>query len=243
MDNMVGVLGGIGPLATVYFMDMVIEKTKAEIDQDHINMVVLNHATIPDRTEYIMGRSNISPLEYMVQDAKLLESIGCSFIVIPCNTAHYFVEEIEASIKIPVINIIIETLKYAIDKIVEKTRKLERSIKIGVMATEGTICSGTYSFYGNHFGVECIAPEDLYQKKINRIIYEGVKAGKHIKLEDIMEIIDYMRNKKCDVIIMGCTELSIIYKDLKLYERCDDIVDSLSVLAYRTILKCGKQIK
>lgn len=123
MKNSVGVLGGIGPLATVYFMDLIIRMTEAETDQEHINMLVSNHATIPDRTDYILGKSEDSPLKDMTDDAKMLEEAGCLFIVIPCNTAHYFFEDIERSVKIPVINIIKETIRYAADKCCGRTEK------------------------------------------------------------------------------------------------------------------------
>ena len=95
MKNAVGVLGGVGPLATVYFMEMIIEMTDASKDQEHIDMLVSNHATIPDRTGFILGESSESPMDAMVEDAQMLETAGCSFVVIPCNTAHYFFEDIK----------------------------------------------------------------------------------------------------------------------------------------------------
>ena len=95
IEKAVGIIGGIGPMSTVYFMEMIINMTDAAKDQEHINMVVLNHATIPDRTSYILGESSQNPLAVMVEDAKKLQQAGADFIVIPCNTAHYFFEEIK----------------------------------------------------------------------------------------------------------------------------------------------------
>ena len=156
MKNAVGVLGGVGPLATVYFMEMIIEMTDASKDQEHIDMLVSNHATIPDRTGFILGESSESPMDAMVEDAQMLETAGCSFVVIPCNTAHYFFEDIRNSVQIPVLNIIEETIDYA--KKQGSQRKIPREIKkLGILATEGTISSGTYSFYGKPAGVECVA--------------------------------------------------------------------------------------
>ena len=144
MKNAVGVLGGVGPLATVYFMEMIIEMTDASKDQEHIDMLVSNHATIPDRTGFILGESSESPMDAMVEDAQMLETAGCSFVVIPCNTAHYFFEDIRNSVQIPVLNIIEETIDYA--KKQGSQRKIPREIKkLGILATEGTISSGTYS--------------------------------------------------------------------------------------------------
>ncbi len=241
MNNSVGILGGVGPKATAYFMNMTIEMTEAESDQDHINMVVLNHATIPDRTEYILGKSDRSPENDMIKDAIMLERLGCAFIVIPCNTAHYFFENIKSILKIPVLNIIEETIKEAVEK-ASKTAILDE-ITLGVLATEGTVSSGIYSLYANRFGAKCISPEPEYQKKVNEIIYEKVKTGEKVTIEEIDPIISHMRAKGCDAVIMGCTELSVVFKDLKLEDKYLDLVDSLSVLAGKTVLKSGKKIR
>lgn len=242
MKNAVGVLGGVGPLATVYFMEMVIEMTDAAKDQEHIDMLVSNHATIPDRTGFILGESQVSPVDAMVEDAKMLETAGCSFVVIPCNTAHYFFEDIKNSVALPVLNIIEETIDYA--KKQGLRRRVPREVKrLGILATEGTISSGTYSFYGASVGVECIAPDPEYQQKVNYMIYDRVKAGYPVSREAIMEVVDHMRGKGCDAVIMGCTELSVVCRDLKLAETCEDVIDSLWVLARSTVLKSGKRLR
>ncbi len=242
MKNAVGVLGGIGPLATVYFMQMIIEMTDAARDQEHIDMLVSNHATIPDRTEFIMGESQDSPESAMVDDARMLQAAGCSFIVIPCNTAHYFFEDIKSSVEIPVLNIIEETIDFAKKQGLQ--RKVPREVKrLGILATEGTISSGTYSFYGTPAAVQCISPDPEYQDKVNYMIYDRIKAGHSVSREMIMAVIEHMRSKSCDAVIMGCTELSVIYKDLKLDETCEDVIDSLWVLARSTVLKSGKHLR
>ena len=252
MKNSVGVLGGIGPLATVYFMDLIIRMTEAETDQEHINMLVSNHATIPYRTDYILGKSKDSPLKDMTDDAKMLEEAGCLFIVIPCNTAHYFFEDIERSVKIPVINIIKETIRYAADKCCGKDRKesgtssaskASGSIKLGILATEGTISSGTYSYYGKEENVCCVAPDKEYQKKVNHIIYGCVKAGLPVDEKEVDEVIEHMRNKGCDAVIMGCTELSVVCEDMHLDKKYDFVVDSLKVLAMKTVTMYGKTLR
>ena len=92
-------------------------------------------------------------------------------------------------------------------------------------------------------GVECEAPDKEYQDKVNELIYGRVKAGLDVTLDEIMDVVNHMREKGCDAVIMGCTELSVIYKDLDLENICDDIIDSLSVLAMRTVSGSGKNIK
>lgn len=241
MKNAVGVLGGVGPLATVYFMDMIIEMTDAHRDQDHIDMLVSNHATIPDRTAFIMGASEESPLDDMIEDARMLEAAGCKFLVIPCNTAHYFFEDIRNSVEIPVLNIIGETIRYAVSQ--GAKRETPRDVKrLGILATRGTISSGTYSFYGRPEGVECIAPDEEHQQRVDSMIYDRVKAGLPVEQDDIMEVIEHMRDLGCDAIVMGCTELSVVYKDLNLGSICDDVVDSLRALAGATIVHSAKNL-
>ena len=102
----VGVIGGLGPMATVYFYDMVVRLTDAKTDQEHIDMVIANRATTPDRTDYIIGKSDVSPVDLLKKDAKRLEAFGSDFIVITCNTAHFFYNEISEEVSIPVLNII-----------------------------------------------------------------------------------------------------------------------------------------
>lgn len=240
MKNAVGVLGGVGPMATVYFMDLIIEMTDASKDQDHINMLVSNHATIPDRTEYIMRRSDESPLDVMVEDARMLERSGCEFLVIPCNTAHYFLEEIKSSVVVPVLNIIEETIKFSQERVGTTATPIKT---LGIMATEGTITSGTFSHYGAPYGVKMVAPDTAYQKKVNHIIYDCVKAGKPVTEEQMMEVINHLREKGCDAVVMGCTELSIAYKDLEIGKKNSDVVDTLEVLARATVLKSGKKLR
>ena len=110
MKQAVGVIGGVGPMATVYYMQRVIEMTKAGCDQEHINMLVFNDCDIPDRTAFITEKSPDNPLPVMVEDAKRLEAAGCEFVVIPCNTAHYFYDRLNETISVPILNMVEETV-------------------------------------------------------------------------------------------------------------------------------------
>ena len=114
MENItVGVMGGLGPMASVYFYKMVVDMTDAKTDQEHVDMVITNRATTPDRSAYILGQSDENPVYALVSDAKKLEQFGVDFIVITCNTAHYFYDKINESVNIPVLSIVEETVKYA----------------------------------------------------------------------------------------------------------------------------------
>ena len=152
-EKTLGVLGGVGPLATIYFADLVVKMTDAKTDQEHISMVILNHGAIPDRTDYILDHSKPNPLPVMIADAKKLQAAGCDYIVIPCNTAHYLYDEIQKNVDIPIINIIEETVKYAI-KTVPGLKTL------GVLATEGTIKSGSYERVADRYSIDCKFPDE-----------------------------------------------------------------------------------
>lgn len=234
MEKAVGILGGVGPLSTVYFMEMIIKMTRARVDQDHINMIVLNHATIPDRTSYILGQSRENPLAIMVEDAKKLQQAGADFIVIPCNTAHYFFDEIQKSITIPMVNIVEETVAYA-------RKTVPHLSTLGVLATTGTIESATYRLACERMGIACLTPDKAGQDTVMRIIYEQVKAGKEVEISAFYHLVEELKLRGCEAVVLGCTELSVVRRDFHIDNR--EIVDSLEVLAKKTIQMCGKQLK
>ena len=231
MKQAVGVIGGVGPMATVYYMQRVIEMTKAGCDQEHINMLVFNDCDIPDRTAYITEKSPDNPLPVMVEDAKRLEAAGCEFVVIPCNTAHYFYDELERAVEIPVVNIVEETIRYA------KARVQDLSC-VGIMATTGTIVTGTYQKYAERAGLSFAVPDEDEQDLLMQIIYDGVKAGKPVPRADFDRVANHLRAKGAQCLILGCTELSVLKRDLPIND--PDVLDSIDVLASETVRRSGK---
>lgn len=231
-DKTVGVLGGLGPMATVYFYDMVVEMTEAKRDQDHLDMIIMNRATTPDRTAYILGSSDDSPLDYIVRDAKRLEAAGADFLVLTCNTAHYFYNAIVEGLGIPLINMIEETVVHA---------KKKGHKKIGILATTGNINTGLYQDMCVKHSMDYYVPSQPVQEMVMNIIYDQVKAGKKADMDQFNKIIGVLKAEGCDCAILGCTELSIIKKDEKLPN--DFFVDSSEVLAMTTILKAGRKLK
>lgn len=232
-EKTLGILGGLGPLATVYFMDLIVKMTEAKKDQDHISMIILNHAAIPDRTEFILDATKPNPLPMMIEDAKKLQSAGADYVVMPCNTAHFFYEQIQHNIDIPMLNIIEETVKFARDE--KKVKKL------GILATKGTVSAGSYQRMCENYGVEWAVPSLQDEQSLMNIIYNQVKAGKKANITEFIKIIENMKADGCDAVTLGCTELSVINKDFALCR--EDVVDSLEVLAKRSIELCGKKVK
>lgn len=224
-----GILGGLGPAASVYFYHIITAHTKAERDQDHLNIVLISGADIPDRSEFILGKSDRSPLPLMKEDVMKLASIGAELIAIPCNTAHYFFDELSAVSPVPVLNIVRETVSLA---------KKSGAAKLGIMATTGTIASRAYQEACTEAGLSFALPDEKAQADLMDIIYGDIKKAALPDIPRFLAIADSLRDAGCDAIVLGCTELSLIAESEDLSEY--PFIDSLLVLAARSILSCGK---
>lgn len=228
-DKTLGILGGLGPMSSVYFYEMLTSHTKAERDQDHLNILISSRADTPDRTDFILGRSNEDPIYTMKAEVAKLVGAGADMIAIPCNTAHSFYEQISADAPVPVINIIKQTALFC---------RREGISKAGILATEGTVASGAYKQIFDMAGIECISPDTEDQKIVSEIIYGQIKRGLEPDMNAFFEVADKLVGKGCDRLILGCTELSLIKRagvlDGGLF------IDSLEVLAYSAIKMCGK---
>lgn len=226
---LLGVLGGLGPMSTVYFCELITAHTDAACDADHLDMIISSRASTPDRTAFILGKSTLDPLPAMVEEAKRLTRADADLIVIPCNTAHYFYDGLKAAVETPMLNIIEETLG-----------QLKRSgvRKFGLLATEGTVKAGAYSALCAAYGLECITPDDGDQATVTSIIYDRIKQNKPVDMALFSEICDRLLARGCERLVLGCTELSLLKKS-GLDERI--FVDSLEVLAYQTILAAERR--
>jgi aspartate racemase len=228
-----GILGGMGPAATYEFFKMVIEKTDAAADQEHIDMILLNHATIPDRTMAIKQGNTDEIISILKQDAAFLEKSGADVIAMPCNTSHYFFEEVQKSINVTIINMVSET--------VLKVSELGRN-KVAVLATEGTVMTGVYEKACQEMGVDCFVPASKTQKIITKIIYDQIKKGEKGSMTDFLMIEDVLKNEGCDGAILACTELSVFKENHKTLLN-EFYIDAMEELAKRSILLCGGKLK
>lgn len=220
----VGVLGGLGPKATVYFMDMVVDNTYASCDQEHIDMIVYNHASIPDRTSYILDNNCDNPIPYLIEDAKMLEKLGCNFLVMPCNTSHFMYDEIKESVNIPIVN-----MPEEVSNIINNNKEIK---KVGILATLGTLSAKVYERY---LEKEVFYPSEETNDKVMNLIYNKVKKGIKVGKQEFYEVLEEYFDNDCDALIMGCTELSVIIRDNDLYFD-SRLIDSLRVLVDKTIV-------
>jgi|SRR5690625_1721881 len=225
-----GIIGGVGPLATMFIGEMIVRQTKAAKDQDHVNMIITNNTNIPDRTAFILGESTEDPVPVIVSDAHRLRVAEAEVLIMPCNTAHSFYDRIQLETELPIIHMIEETVLHA---------KKNGAKRVGILATTGTITTGIYQKACEKEGIEPIIPNEQTQEIIMSLIYDDVKAGKMIDPKKWAMIDQAMKESGCDKLILGCTELSIVREKLGL-EGC---IDSLLILAESAIEQCGYELK
>jgi aspartate racemase len=227
--KILGVIGGMGPLATNTFYKMLIDMTPAQKDQDHINMILLSHASMPDRTESIRT-GNLTPLlEKLTEDAVFLEKSGADCIAIPCNTSHVVMDDLQKAVSIPIINMVRETVDHLIGECGCHNEK------VGIMATNGTIEAAIFQKEMQSRGLIPIIPDPLNQKKLMHIIYDGVKAGAPVDPADFEAVETQLRGEGCKKIILACTELSCYAME---HQLSDIFVDAMEVLTRKVIGIC-----
>lgn len=232
MSKLVGIIGGMGPMASQLFYKMVTEMTAADCDQEHLNMMIYSDASMPDRTSAILNGSYDKVHDQLLADVKVLEKSGCEAIGITCNTAHFFADMIKNEINIPIIHMIQETA--------EKVAQKAKGDKVAILATDGTVKTKLYQNRLQQVGVEpFVLPENM-QKIVMYQIYDRIKNGKPCDEEKWNELDRFIKNAGCKNAILACTELSVIKEELNL----DDFyVDPMRVLASKIIEFSGKKLR
>jgi aspartate racemase len=212
MTKKIGVIGGMGPAASLLFYEMVIAHTAAARDQDHIDMVILSHASMPDRTQALKEGRRGELLEKLVADARMLERCGAEGIAIPCNTTHALAGELQASVGVPLLNIVKEAVK---DCAAAFKGGLAAGGRAAVLATDGTAGEGLYQKELAAAGLEAYMPSPESQRLIMKIIYDGVKNGGPIDPADFRRIERELAAAGCGAAILACTELSVFKERYK----------------------------
>jgi len=228
-----GVIGGMGPLATSVFFERIIENTVANTDQDHINMVILNHTTLPDRTHVILNKKEETFLQAIEKDIKLLEQVGVANIAIPCNTSHYFYNQMQDMTNVNIINMVNETCK-------EIHRRFGEKSKVAILATTGTVKSGVYEKGCNLYNLQLHTPNQVFQDDVMNTIY-NIKSDLPVDTNVIESIVRELVTKEdCSCVILACTELSCMNLSKDVAQYC---IDAMDVLVEKSIEYSGGTLK
>lgn len=230
-QDLLGIIGGLGPMATAYFLELTVKMTAAGRDQEHLRAVLMEAPDIPDRTAHILDRSRPSPLPSLIRYARQLESLGCGHIAIPCITSHYFFPELQRELAVPLLNIVEETARHLRENGVRTA---------GVMATTGTVRTELFQSALAREGIACVLPDEAHQAMVMRVIYDDVKAGLPVEKDVFGEAAAHLRENGAECLILGCTELSLANRDEPLGAGC---LDALEVLSRAAVLACGKPLR
>ena len=227
----VGIMGGMGPMATVDLINNIVSMTSAERDSDHVHLLIDSDGSVPDRTAAIL-RGGESPLPRLRTMAKNLEYMGADIIAISCNTSHYFYEQICEAVDVPVINMIDETARFVAKSGAEKAL---------LLATDGTVRMGLYEKYLSRYGDETVYMTDEGQKEVMKLIYDCVKSG-HYEFDAALfcSHLDAAGASRMPV-ILGCTELPIAFRHFGIDKY--NTVDPSIILARSIILSSGARLK
>jgi aspartate racemase len=202
-DKIIGVLGGLGPWATLDFFEKILRLTPARRDQDHLRVIIDSNAKIPDRSPAILGNGE-DPTPALTATARNLERAGAELLVIPCNTAHAFYDAIAASVRIPVLHIM--------EEVAAVLRREHPEIRrAGVLATHATVAAGLYHRAFAAAGVEVLTPDDSGQEVVTQAIY-GVKgAGSGMATTaGVAAVARDLVARGAEALVLGCTELPFV---------------------------------
>ncbi len=231
MKKTIGIVGGMGPLATCDLFRKIVEVTDAKSDQEHVRVCIDNNTEISDRTAAILS-GGPDPVPEMVKSAVRLQGMGADVLIMPCNTAHYFYDRLVPFVDTPFLNMIEETAK----EIRQKRMK-----KVGLLATDGTCQSGVYKKVFDAMGIETCMPSPARQRSVMDVIYKGVKAGNlSIDLTGFYEAMEELFADGAETLVLGCTELPVAF-DLFQIEKPN--IDPTLVLAKAAVRFVGARVK
>jgi aspartate racemase len=226
-----GIIGGMGPLATADLFNKIIMLTDAASDEEHIHIVIDNNPKIPDRTKAVLEGSD-APFPYILHSAQRLMNMGADILLLPCNTSHVFYPRLCEAIGVPVINMVEETAKQV---------SAMGFKKAGLLATSGTLYAGLYEKALDRHGIEAVLPSAGGQNEVMRIIYEGVKAGRDkFDTSVLREELSSMAGGGAQTLILGCTELPLAFEK---YGIEFPSVDPGLILAKAAIIQAGYKVR
>lgn len=198
----IGIIGGMGPLATVDLFQKIISLVDSPSDQGYPHILVDNNTAIPDRTDAILY-GGPDPLPELVHSAQILERAGAQVLIMGCNTAHYYYPQICRHITTPFLHMLEESARAAYESGVRS---------VGMLATDGTVRSGVYAQALARWGVTQVLPATSGQAALMEMIYQGVKAGRdNWPVGPIMDLISNLADRGAQALLLGCTELPVAF--------------------------------
>ncbi|MGY4766657.1 cysteate racemase [Kribbella sp. CWNU-51] len=219
----IGILGGMGPLASAEFYGRLIELTPAAGDQSHFPVVLWSDPSTPDRSAAILG-DGVDPTPWLRQGLRALQRLGATLIAVPCNTAHHFLPAAADGIAVRVVDMIQETSDHL-------ARHRPRVRRVGLLGTPGLMTSGLYQRRLEAAGIDCVTPDELQYGRILEAI-KAVKAGDDLAHAGTVLTECALALGACDAILAACTEIP---QALSRVEHGLPIVDPGLILARRTI--------
>jgi aspartate racemase len=228
-ENIVGILGGMGPAATIDFMSRVLRNTPAEDDEEHIRMFVDHNPKVPSRIKALIDKTGESPAPALQQMARNLESMGADFLAMPCNTSHYYLQDIKDVIEIPILNMIDLT----VEVVISNAKNIR---KVGILASTAVLNVNIYSEAFQNKNITVIEPQDEQQQKVMEVI-KAVKRNDtgHKLTLTLNEIINDLIEKDVEAIIIGCTEISAVIGGIDISIQS---YDASEILARKVVDMC-----
>jgi len=227
--KVIGIIGGMGPMATADLFTKIIENTAAKTDQEHLHVLIDNNTDIPDRTACILASSD-APLAPMVESAKRLVDQGADLLIIPCNTAHYFHSGVVASVDVPVLNMPEISAQYCAEKGLSC---------VGLLSTSGTARAGVYEPYFEKRGIRLLHPTEVGIQNLMYLIYDEIKAGRTPHPERLYPEIMALEQQGAQAFLLACTELPLVFQNGGRVP----FIDPTLLLARAAIAAAGGQLK
>lgn len=227
--KILGIIGGMGPMATADLFIKIIEMTDADCDGGHLHILIDNNTDIPDRTQSILSGSD-APLRFMAESAERLMAQGADILVISCHTAHYYYDSLQRLCRVPILNML---------GVLAQAARSAGYRQLGLLATDGVVQSGIYDSAFHGTGIELIYPDPEGQEALMRLIYRQVKAGKPADVSALEPCLDGMASRGAEAFILGCTELPLVFSD----RPGRRFIDPTLLLAKAAIKAVGGSIK
>ena len=224
----IGVLGGMGPAATIDLLQRIIRLTPAWDDVDHIRTLVDNNPQVPSRINYLIKRQGENPAPVLVSMAESLESMGADLLVMPCNTAHLYAEEIESAVRIRLLNMVELT--------VERVAHQIQANKVGLLASTAVHQTKLYETIFADKGVATVVPDNALQSQLMNLIM-SVKAGDLSESNLLQRIVETMLEEQAECVVIACTELSALVDSLDVRVPVIDASQCLAEVAVQLALE------